>query len=998
MTTLNLQAIMKTQNRFSTDGPSPIQPASARRAEWTPPRGLFAFHRLPVRSSGMVAFLLCLAWLALPRAGRAQPANYTNDAVVANYVKGLLYWQDAAPTNQNIAAFRYKVLLYTNDNGVLPNLHNMANLYGANEQARSQLAEAEVQCGLTNNPDSVLLRGLLLDIYYDRTEAEAIFAAQALQQAQCAHFGPPIANPAPTGGFIIDNEIAAYQEALQSNQVALATYCMLLTNSLGMPDVDDTPLGYSIFQEDVPGRGLDPASYLDTNRVLVCVTTSTNALFTGYKDLVLLYQLLGDQGSMAATLANLYFLRNGAGDASAAQDIITEAERSLFLHAQLLRAAFPDIDLNDAALTNSGVGAALAGVSDSLADLDKVKQAQRSELNPLGFDTNFLVLLDGAFAGEGTYPDTYDALLVHLASPNSTLGVATNALATALASYASYQGYQNQLATEIDNSSSSYAASLQQIVGVAPSDPTYVTFPMGAPGSELNNQYLNVQDAELAITNISVQMDGVYQTVAIDLEESGAVSNAYINYGTQEASVQEEIGNIKAAQDAANALASGVAESVESWGVSIAAQAVNMVVQTVGDVEQGDDQAQLENLSAMQSATIEGTQNAAQVKTTLLQLGTLAVDMQEAQVNLEQQVNTLVGLQRQKSDLEQSLAQCSSNLAASYFADPVHQLAMQANMVTADAAFQQAQEWLFFMARALEYKWDEPLQVVGPSGVTYDMASLFKLRNAGELEDMYNAMKQFDDLEVMSALGNPRFDWFSVRDDFLGYAPTNDLGQENFYVDPVTGQTNDGIDEFRLYLSRQVTNGSIVLNLNTVRQIANETFFTGPTYLSDGSVDPSEPGCYLDKIKLMMIRLPGGFAADTQVAGYLRYGGTSYIRNRTYGTNDPLHPDRIIGEMTPYTTRHWDYDAANNNWVFTDGLSAQISMMMAPRTEPRPDGSINNTNALPSQYEIGEFQERSVATTGWVLQIPVTGGNSVTISNLDDIEIYFYHYSFDRQD
>ena len=646
----------------------------------------------------------------------------------------------------------------------------MANLYTANDRSRSQMAETNLQCGLTNNPDSALLRGLLLDIYYDRTEAEAIIAAQALQQAQCAHFGSPIANPAPTGGFIIDNEIAAYQAALDSNRVAVATYCALLTNSLGVPDVADTPLGYRIFQEEVPGRELDPACYLGSNHAPVCVTASTNALFTGYKDLVLLYQLLSDQGSTAATLSHLYFLRNGAGDMSAGEDTITEAQRSLFLHTELLRTAFPDLNLNDAALTNSGVGAALAGVSDSLADLDKVKQAQRGGLNPLGFDPNFMVLLDSGFSGESNYPDTYDALLVHLATANSTLGVATNALAAAGASYASYRGYQDQLATETVNSSSSYAASLQQIVGVAPSDPTYGTYPMGAPGSQLNQQFLNISAAELAITNISVQMDDVYQTVAIDLAESGAETNAYINYGTQRASVQEDMGRTKAIQAAANAIASGISEAVDSWGASAVAQGFNAVAQAAGEVAIGGDEADLENLSALQSATIEGIENAAQVKTTLLQLGTLAVDLQSAQVNLEQQVNTLVGLQRQKADLEQSLAQCGSNLTCRYFADPVHPLAMQANMVTADLAFQQAQQWLFFMARALEYKWNEPFDVTW-LGVDYELADLFKLRNAGELAAMYDAMKAFDDLNVMSSSSDDRFDWFSVRISSLATRP-----------------------------------------------------------------------------------------------------------------------------------------------------------------------------------------------------------------------------------
>jgi len=298
------------------------------------------------------------------------------------------------------------------------------------------------------------------------------------------------------------------------------------------------------------------------------------------------------------------------------------------------------------------------------------------------------------------------------------------------------------------------------------------------------------------------------------------------------------------------------------------------------------------------------------------------------------------------------------------------------------------------MARALEYKWNEPLDVVGPTGLNYELADLFQLRNASELEDMYNAMKLFDDLNVMSSSSDDRFDWFSVRDQFLGYAPSNSLGQPNFYVDPVTGQTNSGIGAFQIYLSRQVTNGWLELDLNTVRQIVNKSFFSGPTYLPNGNVDPTKPGCYLDKIIWMKIRLPGGFTQDAPVSGYLRYGGTSYIRNPTYGTRDPQHADRIIGEMTPYSTRHWQH--VGTNWVFTDGLNAQISMLMVPRTETRLDGNPNDPDVLPAAEEIDVFKERSVATTDWHLAIPVTGAGSLTISNLDDIEIYFYHWSYNR--
>ena len=517
---------------------------------------------------------------------------------------------------------------------------------------------------------------------------------------------------------------------------------------------------------------------------------------------------------------------------------------------------------------------------------------------------------------------------------------------------------------------------------------------MGMPGSQLSQQFLNITAAELDITNISVQMDDVSANVQIELAQGSAESNAYINFGLKQASVDDEIAKIKAAQAAAEALAKGASEAVDSYGISVAAEAINAGIQYVAEKDLGNQQAKLDNLAALQSATIEGIENAAQVKTTLLQLNTLAVDMQSAEVKLQQEVNALIALQRQKIDLEQNLAQCDSSLTCLYFADPVHQLTMQADMVTADLAFQQAQEWLFFMARALEYKWNQPLDVVGPAGLEYQMADLFKLRNAGELEDMYNAMKLFDDLNVLSSSSDDRFDWFSVRDQFLGYTPTNDLGQANSYVDPVTGQTNDGIGAFRLCLSRLVTNGWIELDLNTVREVPHKSFFTGPTYLANGNVDPTKPGSYLDKIIWMKIRLPGAFARDEPVSGYLRYGGTSYIRNPTYGARDPQRADRIIGEMTPYSTRHWQH--INNNWVFTDGLNAQISMLMVPRTETRLDGNPNDPDVLPSANEIDVFQERSVATTGWHLSIPVTGAGSVAISSLDDIEIYFYHWSHNR--
>jgi hypothetical protein len=319
---------------------------------------------------------------------------------------------------------------------------------------------------------------------------------------------------------------------------------------------------------------------------------------------------------------------------------------------------------------------------------------------------------------------------------------------------------------------------------------------------------------------------------------------------------------------------------------------------------------------------------------------------------------------------------------------------MQSDMVEADARFREAQKWLFFMARALEYKWNEPLDDLWSRGYSGGkMADLFKLRNAEELWDMYTAMQGFDDAKTMSTTSDDRFDWFSVREHFLGFTRNDELGQPATYIDPITGQTNDAIGAFRLHLTRLVTNNWIELDFNTVREIENKSFFRGPTYLPNGAVDLTKPGYYLDKIRWMKIRLPGGHAQEP-VSGYLRYGGTSYLREPECGIRDPQHADQIIGEMTPYSTRHWK--KVSGEWRFSEGINAGISLLKVPRTEPRLDGNPNAPDVLPSVNQIDVFKERSVATTGWHLTIPVTGAGSVTISNLDDIEIYFYHWSFNR--
>jgi hypothetical protein len=973
MNTLNLKAAMKTPDHLGAGTSQSLVPTS------------FGF----TRPASWLILLVGLVWLNLPYRALSQLANYADESAVAAYVKQMLYWTNAPPTEQQMAAFRYKHLLYTNDAGIRPQQKSMTNFYGPRERVKSQAAEAELQHGLAIHPVNTLLGDLLLDIYYDRTVAETILAREAVEKAERAHFGSPIAFPAPAGGFIIDNEIQAYTNALPLNQAALTTYFALFTNQLGVADGNPTPLGFRIFQARVPARGLDPASYL-SNGVPVSVLADPNPLFGGYRDLVLLYEVLNDYGRTAATLARLRFLRNGAGDAIAANSLVTEAERTLVLHSQFLQTAFPTLDANDSALARSGLAAAIEGVSDSLAELEGLKQLQRSQLNPLGFETNFLVLVQSSFAGEARQSNTFDAFLVHLANPNSVLGLASAALGSARTSYDKYSGLQDQLADQFTSSSITYSDRLRDIVGYFPDDPAYATNSQGASGSELDQQNLSIEAARLQIRRNQAEIDNLQKQAEYELSKAVAISNVYVTYGDKQATLTEAIGIINGVQAAANEFADA-AESANSLHFGgAAAHAGNAVIQYAAEFGKGLLEAQKERQAAMQSAEITGIEARTTVKILLLQMNTLAIDSLSAALQLRKDINRLQDLYREKAQLERNLRERDQNMTSRYFADPVHRLTLQSNMIEADLAFTEAQKWLFFMARALEYKWNEPLTNMLNGG---KMADLFKLRNADELQQMYTIMKHFDDEHVLSVSLDDRFDWFSVREHFLGFTRNNDRGQPAFYVNPVTGQTNDAIGAFRLHLNRLVVNGWIELEFSTVRELENKSFFRGPTYKPNGDVDSTKPGFYLDKIHWLKIRLPGSHAQEP-VSGYLRYGGTSYIRNPQFGTRDPLHPDRIRGEMTAYSTRHWM--KVDGQWVFTDGINEGISMLKVPRTESRLDGNPNNKDVLPSVNEIDVFSERSVAATRWHLAIPVTGSGSVSISDLDDIEIYFYHWSCTR--
>ncbi len=123
------------------------------------------------------------------------------DSEVADFLRELFYH----PTDN--APFRYKVRLFEDDGVLRPAPEKMQNYYSETEAARVETLLARVKTALLANPESAAYRDLLLDVYYDRSVAEAILARRSLVDIDKVRLDAP----SVAGGFVIDDEIEAYE-------------------------------------------------------------------------------------------------------------------------------------------------------------------------------------------------------------------------------------------------------------------------------------------------------------------------------------------------------------------------------------------------------------------------------------------------------------------------------------------------------------------------------------------------------------------------------------------------------------------------------------------------------------------------------------------------------------------------------------------------------------------------------------------------------------------
>jgi hypothetical protein len=941
---------------------------------------------------------------------------WDDGAHVASFSRRLLYYPDAYPSGiygKDKAAFRFKHFLYERDlsdpgQRIRARFDKVGDFYGAVERGRSTLAEQRLWRAVAAGAATEPVKNTLLDIAYDRALALAIEARFQRSKLDRIRHG----SPGSADRWVIDQEVGALEEISDRFREALDSYFGGLE---AVPTASPESSLVAFFSALTPARSLEAAT-VDSSNGVASVIGGNPQILSGYKDAVLLLDLLRDQAQTAVELGRLYLAQGTTAGRSNLLNLLSTTKTALIGRQSELLRFLPGLleDSNEI----PGLESSFDSLAAAVSELDRLDEQLTRPENPLGYSSNFLVLVQQFQGGPQALFDSFDAFRQWLSpqSASTPLAVAVRELQNARDASSTYRGYLDQLQAQHAGMTNQIGDRLRALGGSKAADGSDES-PETAVGSEFWQQLNTIDVARLRIDRNQAELFNLGETVRIETERrlkehqiNARISSVRVKYGNVYAKFEEELGKLEAVQAAATGVGSAVgssfsASSAGAGGVAAVGQLATGIVGAAVEYQKGQLNAQRARYAAMEQAEIDtledgllDNESKAQIKTWLLQMNTLVIDSLEAVVLLKQELGRLATRYDEYRYLKAQLASVAKDLDSRYFADPAHQLRATFTSQRADLAFTEAQSWIFYMIRAFEYKWNTPFTYTR-LGRVWDLSTLFRLRNAEELLDLYETLVAYDGILQTSNNSDDYFDWFSVRQHFFGLPEVNNEGQALRYTDPETGEIVTSKEMFRRRLARAMdTNGVIRLEFSTVRELPGGTFFRGPRFLPNGQLDSLQKGLYLDKIHWLKIRLPGNHRRNrTFLTGSLTYGGVSYLRNFHVGTPDPIRADQLLNEFQTFNTSYWFYDPSLKQWQSNPVLSVPVQMWLS--NDPRLEGSPQQVDVLPSVEQVEAFKERSVATSQWTLILPTKdqGSRLLTLEELDDIEIYFYHHASVRQ-
>ena len=336
----------------------------------------------------------------------------------------------------------------------------------------------------------------------------------------------------------------------------------------------------------------------------------------------------------------------------------------------------------------------------------------------------------------------------------------------------------------------------------------------------------------------------------------------------------------------------------------------------------------------------------------------------------------------------------------SYFADPIHYVRSENALILADSAFRNAQRWVFYTQRALEYKWQQKFARTEASaqGIrTFDSGSIFKMRNAAELDDLLTQLKGWNDDRLIQDSGNDHTTFISMLNDVLAPNPNvlnltlTNRADPGVRVNLATGEIVTQLELFRRLLARGMdANGNINIDFNTTHlDTLQADFFVGPNYTAS-SVSPGE---WRDKIVYLKVNITAedGTPIPQNKAAAITSGGQTFFRTRIPpcpdrsvnlppGSPDGLTPTDFPGEFLTAPFRFYNSPTYNNVFVSQDTQTVNVTAAYTGATAKSSTGE----EILASTYQVNAFNQRSVTTTRWRLTLyaPLLGWD---VNKLKDI-------------
>ena len=926
---------------------------------------------------------------------------------------------DKAPTQaaKDVAAFRYKVLLYKKEEVdaetyIRAQFDEIEDHWDCAARRRAHQAAQSLVGALRYVPWNRELRWALLDIYHDIVVADKAVA----RQRHAAVAETMLREPMP-GESLIHQEISHLERALVLYRYALAGYMQVLHRTFSVdvadfesdPELQDASFGYHVFRAEVPSR-----SPLSASLEKGVGETRGEPLVEGYKDATLLFELLREYLRAAAQLSKRYMLRNDPSDSKRAERLIGSALLATWLEGNALLAIFPEIDEAGAAIgPSTGAREAVAGWRQSYSALGHVRSFLRGDANILGFTDDTLVLTQSTIPGDPKtrFFHTYDFLSQYMRDARSPLQRALMDLEEARRDYDNFRHRSDELAQQLSARNEQYGSRLREIVGVRPEETGYDR-PAENEGGLIRQRFLSIEAARLQIERNRQRIENLEEAVRIEVwrrgQEKGindAISNVYVDFGGKQVELTRKIAEIREYQmNSSNkasvigswlGAAAGILLAPATGGASLmltAGSAASFISGGISASEQagtesakGEKQALKEQYAAQERAQIHALQDdlldassRARVKTLLLDMSVLALDSREAAIALKLEMEQFAALYLEKEDLERRKAESHEMLAARYFADPSHRLLKNASLLRSEYSFAEAQRWMFLTIRAAEYKWNQTFMHETDDGV-FSMRALFATRNARELDRLFNVLNDWEARYSFSGRNDNDYKKLSLREDFLGYK------DGNTYPGP-DGRPIDSTAAFQHFNSRTEHYLDPEDPENPIPGFRVLRFRFSTAFVPD-SGGLFLRNRWLEKIKFLRVRLIGGVVRgiNSTVDGYLSYGGVSLVRNQSPGTQRPGNPTRWTDESTAYSTRYWYYK--DGRWNSKETFGAPISVQVSKDVEIPLD-----------VYQIDAFQEYSVATSEWTLYVAVEkeGRKLVEVENLTDIEFHIHFFWYVR--